>query len=255
MDLAKAYDRVEWTVLFQILHLFGFGAKLIQLIRECITTAKFSILLNGSPHGYFKSERGLRQGDPLSPALFTILSYILSRLLADSVQSGKLSGVKISRNSPRISHLMYADDLVLYVKATDKEAVEVRRILQVYCDCTGQQINWSKSSIHFSHNVTRCKRGTLCHILEMQECNHKGKYLGQPFCHFKSKKEAFNGVFENLSRKLTGWKQRNLSMAGRMILIKAVAHALPSYSMQLFMLPKGLLARMERKVIDFFLGL
>lgn len=81
-----------------------------------------------------------------------------------------------------------------------------------------------------------------------------GKYLGQPFCHFKSRKEAFNGLLETLARRLTEWKQRSLSMAGRSTLIKSVIHALPSYTMQIFMLPRGLLAGMERKIKKFSWG-
>lgn len=76
-DLAKAYDRVEWRVLTKILTLLGFSDQFIELIEGCISTAQFSVLLNGSPVGYFKAERGLRQGDLLSPALFTIFSYLL----------------------------------------------------------------------------------------------------------------------------------------------------------------------------------
>lgn len=105
-----------------------------------------------------------------------------------------------------MSHLMYADDLVIYAKANELEAFEVRQILQLYCDCTGQEINWAISSVHFSHNVTRMQRGTLCRILAMQECNHKRMYLGQPFCQFKAKSVAFSGILDKLSKKLTGWK-------------------------------------------------
>lgn len=196
VDLAKAYDRVEWEVLTQLLLLYGFGAKIVSLIKACISTAQFSILLNGSPYGYFKAHRGLRQGDPMSPALFTILSDLLSRMLAEAVQLGKLMGVKISRNSPSVSHLMYADDLVLYVKATEREATVVRTILQTYCDSTGQAINWAKSSIHFSKNVSRLQRGALCRILSMQECNHTGKYLGQPFVNSKQSRRPSWGSWK-----------------------------------------------------------
>lgn len=148
---------------------------------------------------------------------------------------------------------MYVVDLVIFVKENDKKANKVRRVLQLYCDNTGQEINWAKSTVHFSHNVPKQEKGNLCRILGMQECNHKGKYLGQPFCHFKTKAVAFNGILENLSRKLSGWKQRNLSMAGRMVLIKSVVQALPSYTMET-LLPRVLIGKMERKIKDFFWG-
>lgn len=83
-------------------------------------------MLNGSPFGYFGAERGLKQGDPLSPALFTIFSDTLSRLLTKPELEGRISGVKISINSPKILHLMYADNVVIYGKANESEAKAVR---------------------------------------------------------------------------------------------------------------------------------
>lgn len=153
IDLAKAFDRVEWQILATIFQQFGFQDRFIQLIQACITSAHFSVLLNGSPFGYFTAERGIRQGDPMSPALFTLFPDVLSRLLARSEAEGKLHGVKVSRTSPTISHLMYADDLVIYCKATEEEVREVHHCLQTYCQWTGQAINWGKSLVHFSRNV------------------------------------------------------------------------------------------------------
>lgn len=90
IDLAKAYDRVEWNVLSHILTKLGFANKFVALVHVCVSSAQFSVLLNGSPFGYFKSEKGIRHGDPMSPALFTIISDVLSRLLARVEHDGKL---------------------------------------------------------------------------------------------------------------------------------------------------------------------
>lgn len=65
VDMSKAYDRVSWPFLMEILRCFGFGAKWCRWIYQCISTVSFSILLNGSPYGFFKPHGGLRQGDPL----------------------------------------------------------------------------------------------------------------------------------------------------------------------------------------------
>lgn len=178
IDLAKAYDRVEWTPLLHILKLLGFSQEFRDLIFACISTPKFSVLLNAAPYGYFSSQRGLRQGDPMSPALFTILADLLSRLLAREEVVGRLNGVKVSRSSPKITYLMYADDLVIYCQAKLEEAVVVKRCLQHYSDWTGQEINFSKSSIHFSRNVNRRLRRDLCHVLCLSECDHTGNTSG-----------------------------------------------------------------------------
>lgn len=107
IDLAKAYDRVEWGTLNVIMRNIGFDDDFCNMIDNCISTVTFSILLNGAPIGYFKAERGLQQHEPMLRALFTILSDLLSRMIN-----------KVSQTSPKISHLMYADNLVIYGKAT-----------------------------------------------------------------------------------------------------------------------------------------
>lgn len=155
LDMANAYDRVEWGILEGILTQLGFSPKFSALIMACVCSPMFSILLNGSPFGYFKSGRGLRQGDPLSPALFVIFSNILSRMIDVAVIQKELNGIKVSQSSPTISHLMYADDVVIYCKATKGEVNSVCRLLRQYCRATGQEINWGKSAVHFSNNTPR----------------------------------------------------------------------------------------------------
>lgn len=140
VDMAKAYDMVEWATLITILHNHGFCTRFCDLLIECLSTAQYFIIVNGSLCGFFSASRGIRQGDPISPALFTLLSDFLSRILARAENSRCLSGVKISRGSPCVTHLMYANDLFIYCKANEAEAQEGVKCLQLYCDWTGQQI-------------------------------------------------------------------------------------------------------------------
>lgn len=204
IDLAKAYDKVEWSVLTNLLTCFDFADTFIRWIKECISTAQFSILINGAPYGYFQGERGICQGDPMSPALFTVIAELLSRILTRAELDGKLSGIKISRHSPRVTHLLYADDLVIYCKADIHEAETVIDCLNQFCAWTGQEINWHKSAVHYSKNVPPQLRRELGTVLGILECTHKGSYLGHPFCKFGSKNEAFKGVMEKLLNKLSG---------------------------------------------------
>lgn len=191
IDMAKAYDKVEWSLLHCILNLHGFAPSLSNLILNCVSTSSFSVLVNGTAHGYFHVNRGIRQGDPLSPALFTIYFDVLSRLLTQAEAEGRIHGIKVSRTSPPISHLMYADDLTIYCKATTEEAQEVINCLNKFCKWSGQTINLSKSAMHFSRNLSNNQRLAILEVLGMSECSHGSKYLGLPFCKHHTKSREF----------------------------------------------------------------
>uniref|UniRef100_A0A2N9FAQ7 Reverse transcriptase domain-containing protein n=1 Tax=Fagus sylvatica TaxID=28930 RepID=A0A2N9FAQ7_FAGSY len=129
MDMDKAYDRLEWSILLKIMEKLGFNGKWVALIHECISTPYFSILMNGSPHGFFSSSRGLRQGDPLSPFLFIIGAEILSRILHKVESEGQFKGFQLARLCPRVSHLLFANDLIIFSRASmeDVAAIQVRK--------------------------------------------------------------------------------------------------------------------------------
>ena len=96
LDIEKAYDHVNWSFLFWLMEMMGFGAKWISWIQWCIGTVSFSVLINGTSSGFFKISRGLRQGDPLSPYLFVIVMEALSCLLKRAKEGGFLSGWQLS---------------------------------------------------------------------------------------------------------------------------------------------------------------
>jgi hypothetical protein len=144
---------MEWNFILAILSKLGFHPTWINWIRLCITSPSFSILLNGSPHCHFKPGRGLRQGDPLSPFLFILGSEVISWLLLRQESCGLVSGIKIAKNCAPISHLLFADDLILFAKATSAEANSLNSVLQQYCGWYGQSINFTKSSFNHSQLI------------------------------------------------------------------------------------------------------
>ena len=121
LDIEKAYDHVNWDALFYLLDRMGLGVRWRGWIKACITTVRFSIIVNGSPVGFFGSSRGLRQGDPLSPLLFLLIMEVLSRMLKKIEDCGLLRGFLVGPNNSigvRISHLLFADGTILFCDAS-----------------------------------------------------------------------------------------------------------------------------------------
>lgn len=114
IDLEKAYDKISWRFLEDTLCYFKFNDSWIELIMSCVSSVSTAILWNGEPLTEFSPQRGLRQGNPLSPYLFVLCMQRLSHLINIKVHERKWKGIKVARNSDPITHLFFADDLILF---------------------------------------------------------------------------------------------------------------------------------------------
>ncbi|XP_042023084.1 uncharacterized protein LOC121770420 [Salvia splendens] len=150
IDMAKAYDRVQWIFLTKVLRRMGFPDAWISLVERCIGSCWFSVLINGVPAGFFKSTRGLRQGDPISLALFVIAADYLSRALDKLILGKKEMVFKTSRKCMEISHLAYADDIIIFTQAAAAPMRWLRACLDNYVEVSGQQINLDNSNFYIA---------------------------------------------------------------------------------------------------------
>ena len=116
LDLEKAYDLVDWKFLVYMLSRMGFGEKWRKCVLECLYSTWISIMINGSPKGFFQAQKGLRQGHPLSPFLFLLVAKALGRMIKGAVRVGLFKGFRVARNSQAISHLQFADDTLYLLR-------------------------------------------------------------------------------------------------------------------------------------------
>ncbi|KAL1218052.1 putative mitochondrial protein [Cardamine amara subsp. amara] len=108
----------------------------------CISSVSYLVLLNGQSHGFIKPERGLRQGDPLSPFIFILCAEALVHIMNKAKTEGRISGIKLTRDSPSIQQLLFADDSLFMCRASFKEGAELLRCLKLYGDASGQEVNF-----------------------------------------------------------------------------------------------------------------
>jgi hypothetical protein len=222
LDMSKAYDRVEWDFFEAIMYRMGFGQKWIEMIMMCVKSANFEILVNGIPTGRIYPSRGIRQGDPISPYLFLLCAEALSMLLTKADQRGELTGAPTSKKGPRLNHLFFADDSLLFCKATPYHWRKLTALLNSYEKASGQRLNQAKTSIFFSRNTTIDVQHEILKMAGIPSTQRYDKYLGLPALVGRSRNQAFKSIKERIWRRLNDWKLKFLSQAGKEILLKAV---------------------------------
>ena len=219
---------------------------------QCVTTVSYSIRINGVPRGNIFPSRSISQGDPLSPYLFILCAEGLSPLIKSSVTNGILEGVAVCHGGPKLSHLFFADDSLIFCKAFLEECDALQQILKVYKNALGQQLNRAKTSLFFSRNTPNDIQEEIKQRFGAQVIKEHEKYLGLPSLVGKNKRNTFNEIKENIQKKLVGWKEKMLSKTGKEILIKAMAQAVPTYTMNCLKLLDALCDELTRLIRNFW---
>ncbi|GJY90847.1 RNA-directed DNA polymerase, eukaryota, reverse transcriptase zinc-binding domain protein [Tanacetum coccineum] len=229
IDIQKAYDTISWDFLECILKEFDFPQKMINWIMVCVRNAAFSIRVNGERFGYFKCGRGLRQGDPISPYIFTLVMEIFTKIMQKKISKDDGFKYHWGCKELEISYLCFADDLLVMCHG-DVRSVKVGKSTLDYFSCvSGLSPNLGKSTIFFGNvdNNTKMKSLTCClsnweasSILFGGSSHHKaiGVYWASLFILPKT-------VVQKIDRLLKGflWCQGNLSKGKAKVAWKLVS--------------------------------
>lgn len=252
LDMSKAYDRVEWGFLKDMMLKLGFNQEWTQLIMKCITFVTYRIRVDGELIEVIQPERGLQQGDPLSPYLFLLCAEGFSALIRKAEEEGSLQGVRVCQGAPSVSHLLFADDSLILCRVDRRDAQQLQSILQVYEECFGQMIYKDKSAVMFSRNTSAAKKGDFMRELNLQRETINDRYLGLPVHVGMSKTKMFAYLKEKIWQRIQGWKEKMLSRAGKEVLIKAIVQAIPSFAMGCFDLTKEICEQISKMIAKFW---
>lgn len=251
-DMSKAYDRLEWDFIEAVLLRLGFHAVWTNWIMQCIRTVTYSYLVNESVTGVVTPHRGIRQGDPLSPYIFILCSEVLSGLCRNAQENNTLQGIRVATNSPRVNHLLFADDTLFFCRTNTKSLSTLKKILQLYEEASGQKINAQKSGITFSNLTPQALKEKIKEELGIEKEGGAGKYLGIPEHFGRKKSDMFTFVVDKIKQRAAGWSTRYLSLAGKLTLLKSVLSAIPNHPMQCFKLPQSLCRRIQSAFTRFW---
>jgi hypothetical protein len=204
--MRKAYDRVEWSFLKDMMIRLGFCDGWVNLMMACVTSVSYKVRFNSDETEGFIPTRGLRQGDPLSPYLFLLCAEGLSSTLLHEEEVGGIDGVRVCRNAPSVSHLLFVDDSLILMKADMDNATSLQRVLDAYCQNSGQMVSVAKSSIFFSPNTNVLVRADICEVLHIDTEALSDKYLGLSALVGADRSDCFMHFFDRIIQRIMGWK-------------------------------------------------
>ncbi|XP_071713183.1 uncharacterized protein [Rutidosis leptorrhynchoides] len=252
-DFEKAFDTINWEYLLTIIRKMGFGVKWLSLIRACLNSTSISILVNGSPTHEFTPQRGVRQGDPLSPYLFIIAVEGLNSLIKHAIESNLYNGIEIGRYKVLVSHLQYVDDTIFFGEWSRRNMGNLFKLLKCFEIFSGLKVNFSKSclygvglkkeSIEAMANYIGCRVGTFPFM-----------HLGLPIGQKMNRLHHWEFVIEKFKSRLVDWKAKSMFFGGRLTLIKSVLSSLPLYAFSLFRVPSNVINALEGIRRKFFWG-
>lgn len=252
LDMSKAYDRVELAYLKAVMEKMGFNERWIHLVKNCVTSVSYNIIHGGYEMGPICPRLGIRQGDPLSPYLFIICAEGFSALIHDYEARKWITGVKVCRQAPVISHMFFADDNYLYCKASTDEAGKVLELLHKFEVASGQKVNSMKSYVFLSSNPIAYNREDICLLLQMPEAGNHSTYLGLPNILGRNKSVILGFLKERVRKRIQNWDGKLLSGGGKEVLLKTVLQSLPTYVMGVFLLPLEFIKELERLMNRFW---
>lgn len=167
------------------------------------------------------------------------------QMILAAVRDGSWKAIKMGRRGVPLSHLFFADDLIIFGEASISQAKVVKKILKTFCDASGHKVSQATTKIFFSKNTLNTNRRNI---------SRKLGYLGVPLIKGRVSSSLYNHILERIQVKLAGWKRSSLSLVGRITLAKSVLTSIPFYTMQSTLLPANSCNAIEKIIRNFICG-
>lgn len=244
IDFEKAFDRVKWTFVYDVLRAMNFGSTWIAWIQKFFASSYISVLVNGSPTTEFQPSRGLRQGDPLSPLLFNLVGEALSCMIKTGARENLFRGITLKEGSVQMTHLQFADDVILFLNDDYSSILGIKRILQCFQVISGMKVNFTKSQVYAFHIDAEVKKKWALKL----QCilgSVPFKYLGANIGASPSSIQFWEPLIERFKRKVSCYDASHISMAGRAVLLQAAIDSTPVYWLSLYKIPVAVVKSIE----------
>ncbi|XP_060211803.1 uncharacterized protein LOC132639368 [Lycium barbarum] len=218
LDMTKAYDRVSWLFLTKVLKKMG----------------------------------GVKEGDPLSPALFILSAEVLTSALNSLFEISESKGYGMPKGSANLNHLAYADDTIIFASADNDSLNMIIKVLQDYEKVSGQLINKRKSSFYMFAKVSQNIVKGVAATTGFSSGSFPFVYLGCPISYARKRKIDYSELIKNVKDKLQAWKGRLLSLGGKVVLISSVLQSVPIHLLSPVKPPKCVIKEIHQMFAKFF---
>ncbi|CAL5191793.1 unnamed protein product [Lathyrus oleraceus] len=252
VDFEKAYDCVSWGFLKFMLRKMGFGELWMKWMEGTVFSSSVSILVNGSPTLEFKTSRGLRQGDPLSPFLFLLVGEGLAGMMRKAVMLGLFNGFAVSEDI-HFEMLQFADDTVLVCDGSKENLWCIKTLLRGFELVSGLCINLKKSKlygVHVEDFILESASSFLACKLEKIPFS----FLGIPIGGNHRRRIFWSMMMAKLKKRLSGWRGKHLSLGGKVTLLNSVLNNVPIFLLSFFKAPKCVLEEIIKIQRNFLWG-
>jgi hypothetical protein len=227
LDYEKAYDKVNWQFLLEVLRKSGFADKWVEWIRSFLIRGSVGLTINNEEGEFFHTRKELREGDPLSPLLFNLMVDVLIKMFKKVVVEKLIRGLGNDLVEGGVISLQYVDGTILFVDNEVEGARNLKWVLTCFELISGMRINYHKSELVPVHiergediscfvEIFRCSVGTL-----------PIKYLGIPLHYSKLRREDLQPLIDKIIKRIAGWRGKLLTQAGRLFLIKTYLASIP----------------------------
>jgi hypothetical protein len=236
VDFEKAYDSVDWGFLDYMLGRFGFCDKWRMWMKVCVYGGKVSVLVNGCPTQEIPIRRGLKQGDPLAPLLFLLVAEGLGGLMRRAVEVDRFRPFLVGGGEAPVSLLQYADDTLCIGEATVGNLWTLKAVLRGFEMSSGLKVNFSKSCV-IGVNTSIEFLGMASEFLNCRIGRTPFKYLGLPVGASPRNMSTWEPMLDSVRGRLGSWRNKYVSLGGRIVLINAVLNAVPIFYLSYMKMP------------------
>ncbi|GKB94345.1 RNA-directed DNA polymerase, eukaryota, reverse transcriptase zinc-binding domain protein, partial [Tanacetum coccineum] len=245
IDIQKAYDTVNWEFLRSYLTLVGFHETMINWIMVCISSASFSIYVNGELCGFFKGGRGLRQGDPISSYLFTLVMEIFNIIIIKNIDTDPSFKYHHGCKELKLTHMCFADDLMILCNGDSNSLKVIKKSLDEFSNASGLFPNLGKSTIFFG-SINEDRKRELLEVLPFKFGKLPMKYLGVPLIAKKLSLSDCKSLIERVEKRVNCWRNKLLSYAGRIQLIASVLSSMQQYWASVYIIPISAVKELDK---------